>query len=176
VPVRASSLLQKAAAGYSASKASVPVKKSVLQKAAEEESSPKKVSLLQKAAQKPAQFIKKAVLIQKAAASNNNNNANSNANSFSSTEEERKAIRESTHLTANTKRAMLAALPTKTERLLQAAMKSAQNLKKQATRSKKSSYERTVDEILEDDTLNDETKEALILSLAPNQTRKNNNR
>jgi hypothetical protein len=90
-------------------------------------------------------------------------NSNSSPASISSNEEERQSIRKSKFLSAKAKAELLAALPTKEERLRQSALQSARNLKRE------NSYETKVDKILANETMNEDTKMAAIASLAPNE-------
>ena len=95
-------------------------------------------------------------------------NSNSSPASISSNEEERQSIRKSKFLSAKAKAELLAALPTKEERLRQAALQSARNLKRENS-PKENSYETKVDKILANETMNEDTKMAAIASLAPNE-------
>jgi hypothetical protein len=123
-------------------------------------------SLLAKAAaaaKTTARTTRRKVLVH---ISNSNNNSPA---SISSNEEERQSIRKSKFLSAKAKAELLAELPTKEERLYKAALQSARNLKRENS-PKENSYETKVDKILANETMNEDTKMAIIASLAPNET------
>jgi len=115
------------------------------------------------AAKTTARTTRRKVLVH---ISNSNNNSPA---SISSNEEERQSIRKSKFLSAKAKAELLAELPTKEERLYKAALQSAKNLKRENS-PKENSYETKVDKILANETMNEDTKMAIIASLAPNET------